>query len=231
MLQQIKKAVGSVPVVGIALRRVYRSVVSKPGLEFHSSDQYWDDRYRKGGNSGPGSYNRLAYFKAEVLNQFVRDHGVKTVIEFGCGDGAQLRLAEYPDYIGVDVSPWAVSACKKIYRGDTGKSFLLSTEVSSGQRADLALSLDVIFHLVEDEIFESYMRKMFQVADRYVVIYSSNYAQVWSEPHVRHRAFSQWVDRNQPEWHLREVINNKYPYDPRDPENTSFSDFFIYQRR
>jgi Methyltransferase domain len=231
MLQRIKRAVGSVPVVGIALRRVYRSVLSKPGLEFHNSHQYWDDRYRKGGNSGPGSYNRLAYFKAEVLNQFVRERGVETVIEFGCGDGAQLRLAEYPSYIGVDVSPWAVNACKKMYRGDPDKSFLLSTEVSSGQKADLALSLDVIFHLVEDEIFEAYMRKMFQVADRYVVIYSSNYEQAWSEPHVHHRAFNQWVDRNQPEWHLRDMIKNKYPYDARDPENTSFSDFFIYQRR
>ena len=230
MLQRIKKAVGSVPIVGIALKRVYRSVVSKSGLAFHSSDQYWDDRYRKGGNSGPGSYNRLAYFKAEVLNQFVRDHGVEKVIEFGCGDGAQVRLAEYPSYIGVDVSPWAVNACKKMYCGDTCKTFLLSTEVPSARKADLALSLDVIFHLVEDEIFESYMRKMFQVAARYVVIYSSNHEQAWSDPHVRHRAFSQWVDRNQPEWQLREVIRNKYPFDPSDPDNTSFSDFFIYQR-
>src|SRR5580704_5652224 len=104
MLQRIKKTVGRVPIVGIALKRVYSSLVRKPALVFQSSDQYWNDRYRNGGNSGPGSYNRLAYFKAEVLNQFIRDRGVEKVIEFGCGDGAQLRLAEYPSYIGVDVS-------------------------------------------------------------------------------------------------------------------------------
>ena len=231
MLRRIKKAVGGVPLVGIALKRVYRSLVSKPGLEFHSSDQYWDDRYRKGGNSGPGSYNRLAYFKAEVLNQFVRDRAVKKVIEFGCGDGAQLRLAEYPSYVGVDVSPWAVNACKKMYRSDPRKTFLMSTEVPPDQKADISLSLDVIFHLVEQETFESYMRKLFQVANRYVVIYSSNYEQAWSDPHVHHRAFSRWIDRNQPEWRLHEVIKNKYPYDDKDPDNTSFSDFFIYQRR
>jgi hypothetical protein len=230
MLQRIKKTVGRVPIVGIALKRVYSSLVRKPALVFQSSDQYWNDRYRNGGNSGPGSYNRLAYFKAEVLNQFIRDRGVEKVIEFGCGDGAQLRLAEYPSYIGVDVSSFAVNACREMYRGDPGKIFLLSTEVPPGQKADLALSLDVIFHLVEEEIFESYIRKMFQVADRYVVIYSSNHEQAWSDPHVRHRAFSKWVDRNQPEWQLREVIKNKYPYDPSDPDNTSFSDFFIYQR-
>jgi hypothetical protein len=231
MLQRIKKAVGSVPIVGTALKRVYRSLASKPGLVFQSSHKYWEERYRKGGNSGPGSYNQLAHFKAEVLNQFIRNYGVEKVIEFGCGDGAQLGLAEYPSYIGVDVSPWAVNACKKMYRGDARKTFLLSTEVPLDLKADLALSLDVIYHLVEDETFESYMRKMFQVADRYVVIYSSNCEQAWSEPHVRHRAFTQCVERNQPEWHLREVIRNKYPYDARDPDNTSFADFFIYERR
>jgi|HubBroStandDraft_6_1064221.scaffolds.fasta_scaffold270044_2 hypothetical protein len=231
MFQRIKKAVGSVPIVGTALKRVYRLLASKRGLVFKSSHKYWDERYRRGGNSGPGSYNQLAHFKAEVLNQFIRNYGVEKVIEFGCGDGAQLGLAEYPSYIGVDVSPWAVNACKKMYRGDARKTFLLSTEIPLDLKADLALSLDVIYHLVEDETFESYMRKMFQVADHYVVIYSSNYEQAWSEPHVRHRAFTQCVERNQPEWQLREVIRNKYPYDARDPDNTSFADFFIYERR
>ena len=231
MLQRIKKAVGNVPIVGIALKRVYRSFAGKPGLAFHSSHQYWDDRYRRGGNSGPGSYNRLAYFKAEVLNQFVRDNAIEKVMEFGCGDGAQIGLAEYPVYIGVDVSPWAVKACKKMYSGDSRKTFFQSSEVPADQKADLTLSLDVIYHLVEEEIFESYMRKLFEVADRYVVIYSSNYDQPWSDPHVRHRAFTQWIDLNQRDWELRQVIKNKYPYDPTDPDNTSFADFFIYQRR
>ena len=48
---------------------------------------------------------RLAAFKAEVPNDFVRARGIDSVIEFGCGDGAQLALAEYPAYVGIDVSP------------------------------------------------------------------------------------------------------------------------------
>lgn len=38
-------------------------------------------------------------------NDFVRARGIDSVIEFGCGDGAQLALAEYPAYGGIDVSP------------------------------------------------------------------------------------------------------------------------------
>jgi hypothetical protein len=41
-------------------------------------------------------------------------------------------------------------------------------------RFDLELSLDVIYHLVEDEVFDAYMRSLFAHAGRFVVIYSSN---------------------------------------------------------
>jgi hypothetical protein len=231
MLQQIKKVVSNVPIVGIALKRLYRSLRGKTGIAFQSSYQYWDERYRMGGNSGAGSYKRLARFKAEVLNEFVRDHSIKTIIELGCGDGAQLGLAEYPNYVGVDVSPWAVKKCRSIFRGDARKRFFLSTEIPTNQKAELALSLDVIYHLVEDKIFDAYMHQLFQVAERYVILYSSNDDKKLSVPHVRHRAFSQWVDHYCPEWELGAVIKNRYPHDPDDPENTSFADFFIYQKR
>ena len=41
-------------------------------------------------------------------------------------------------------------------------------------RADLTLSLDVIYHLVEDDVFVSAMRALFDKAARFVVIYASN---------------------------------------------------------
>ena len=36
-----------------------------------NSHEYWEKRYASGGNSGAGSYNYLAEFKAEILNNFV----------------------------------------------------------------------------------------------------------------------------------------------------------------
>src|ERR1700689_4886366 len=71
---------------------------------FHSPS-YWDSRYAGGGNSGDGSYGNLAKFKASVLNQFVAENRIASVVEFGCGDGNQVSLAEYPRYVGIDVSP------------------------------------------------------------------------------------------------------------------------------
>lgn len=87
------------------LNRIWRR------LKFTNSKSYWESRYQKGGNSGFGSYGRLAKFKAEVLNDFVAKNSIQSVMEFGCGDGNQLKLAVYPKYIGLDVSPKAIKRC------------------------------------------------------------------------------------------------------------------------
>ena len=76
---------------------------------FSDSVTLWEQRYLMGGNSGQGSYGVLAEFKAKIVNQFVEEFEVKSLVEFGCGDGSQLMLANYPRYVGLDVSQKAVS--------------------------------------------------------------------------------------------------------------------------
>lgn len=194
-----------------------------PSLAFEGSERYWQERYAVGGNSGGGSYGALAKFKASVLNDFVVRKGVKSVIEFGCGDGNQLSLAAYPGYIGVDVSLDAVRLCQKLFAEDSTKQFLLVSEYE-GQKGELSLSLDVIYHLVEDSVFDGYMRRLFGAADRFVVIYSTNFASELSETarHVRHRRFTDWVEEHCPQWSLHEVAKNT--------ESGSGCDFYFYGR-
>lgn len=197
---------------------------------FAGSGEYWEQRYRSGGNSGAGSYNRLARFKADFLNRFVEDQRIRSVIEFGSGDGAQLSLARYPQYIGVDVSETVLRLARRRFAGDPSVRFLHVSEVTSSLSADLALSLDVIYHLVEDEVFEAHIRQLFDSAKRFVIVYSSNDQASWRSPHVRHREFTSWVERNRPEFRLIEHVPNPYPFDPEDLRNTSFADFFVFQR-
>ena len=75
-----------------------------PLLGFKDSRQYWETRYRIGGNSGEGSRGVNAEYKAEILNRFIKSHGVDSIIEFGCGDGYQLAMFDIARYTGVDVS-------------------------------------------------------------------------------------------------------------------------------
>lgn len=222
MLDLIKGSLKMVPVIGPSLVRLHRKM-----NHFKSSD-YWDRRYRIGGNSGAGSYGRLAKFKAEFLNTFIREHQVSSVIEYGCGDRAQLDLARYPSYLGIDVSTKAVDICRTRFAGDESKRFMQLDGVTPDLVADLSLSLDVIYHLVEDSTFDAYMRLLFESARNFVIVYSSNVEEECSAKHVRHRQFTRWVEQNKPNWHLSLILKNRYPFDPEDPEQTSFADFYVY---
>jgi hypothetical protein len=196
---------------------------------FKSSEKYWVERYRRGGNSGFGSYGKLAQYKADILNDFVEKNALGTVIEYGCGDGHQLTLAKYPHYIGFDVSPDAIALCRKLFADDRNKTFYLMDEYD-GQKADLTLSLDVIYHLVEENVFEKYMRLLFVSSKRYVIVYSSNVdANSFSSPHVKHRNFTRWIEANVQAWDLIKHIPNAHAH-VRNSKERSNADFFIYQK-
>jgi hypothetical protein len=221
MMEHLRKYVERIPFADAALRRV--------GIGgFSTSADYWERRYRKGGNSGAGSYRNLAEFKARVVNDFVGRNRIQTVIEHGCGDGAQLQLAKYSRYTGVDVSSTAIELCRRAFAGDSTKQFILAQDLDDDTQAELALSLDVIYHLVEDDVFERYMYKLFRSASRFVIMYSSNMDSSWPSQHVRHREFTRWVEKNEAGWSLLSTIKNIYPYDPERENETSFADFYIF---
>jgi hypothetical protein len=169
-------------------------------------------------------------FKAEFLNEFVARNQVRTVVEFGSGDGAQLELAEYPSYVGVDVSRTAIAATRRRFADDATKTFLHSSEAPPDLTADLSLSLDVIYHLVEDAVFQRYMSDLFDAGARFVIIYSSNLDEAGPTPHVRHRCFTDWVDQVRPDFTLTDRVSNPFPFNANDPDNTSFADFYMYAR-
>lgn len=223
----MKETIKKIPVLGPTLRAVYRFF--KPIKRFENSRAYWEDRYREGGDSGPGSYGKLAEFKASVLNEFVAQHNVQTVIEHGCGDGNQLRLANYKSYLGIDISPASISVCRKKFSSDNSRQFK-TVDDYSGETAELALSLDVIFHLVEDDVYQAYMKRLFQSADKYVIIYSSNTdIEEEASEHENPRKFSADVEVQFPDWKLIRQIPNKYPFNG-NAQVSSTSDFYIYQK-
>jgi hypothetical protein len=119
--------------------------------------------------------------------------------------------------------------CRTKFADDATKRFHLTDELPADVTADLTLSLDVIYHLIEDDVFESYMAELFDRSTRYVVVYSSNEEDAIPARHVRHRQFSRWVGDNRPEWKLIETIPNPYEWDASKPHHTSFADFFVYE--
>lgn len=195
-----------------------------------NSKTYWEERYQRNLTSGCGSYGRLSEYKASVINEFIDEFAIESVVEFGCGDGNQLKQIKCKKYVGYDVSQCVINKCKALFAFDTGKTFDLY-ENYGGTQYDLSLSLDVIYHLVEDNVFNEYMIKLFNAASKYVIIYSSN-GDIFTEhaTHILDRHFTNWIITNRKDFMLYKHIKNKYPYTPANPDQTSVSDFFIYKK-
>lgn len=225
MKNQLRIAIKKTPLINTAAR-IMLTLLGK--WTFPGSKRYWEQRYTWGGTSGPGSQGRLAEFKAEIINSFVKNNKINSVIDFGCGDGNQLSLFNFRQYIGLDVSEKAIRLCRERFKNDKSKRFSLYDPEHFNNhslfKADLALSLDVIYHLVEDHPFELYMRHLFSAAKKYVIIYSPDTENpIFILPHCKSRQFSKWIEINLPEWKLIKKIKNRYP-------NESDSDFFIYKK-
>jgi hypothetical protein len=218
---------------------------SGPSFAKHyvSADRYWDTRYEYGdaarglaATSGSGSRGKNALWKATIVNAFVKRNKIPSVLDLGCGDGHQLNYAEYEMYTGIDRSVVAIKHLSSRWGSDWTKRFLWY----NGSRAffhrpptaDAALSLEVIFHITEDDLFEEYMHMLFDSAKRFVVIMTYNPSMkedcstqgfcFSDQPHIRFWPVTKWVEENKPGWKLASSLQHKYP-------TTCFSDFFFFQ--
>lgn len=192
------------------------------------SAQYWEKRYAAGGTSGAGSYGAAAEWKAGVVNRWLKENEITSVVDLGCGDGNQLAALDCPRYLGLDVSRTAVRLCAERFESDPSKSFLRYDpealfDRAGWLRADAAMSLEVIFHLVESEVYETYMRHLFAVADRYVIICNNSESGGRVAPHLRFRSFTDWVAENCGEW--QQIAREDPPQDLG-----LVSSFYLYRR-
>lgn len=197
---------------------------------FETSKSYWQDRYASGGSSGAGSYGKLAKYKADFISKFLSSHNIDSVIEFGCGDRNQISLISYKQYLGLGVSNSAIEICRRKFLQYSNYQF---DHVSSykGQVFDLRMSLDVIYHLVEDEVFEKYMIDLFSSASRYVLIYLSNFDAV-GNAYVRHRQFTNWIATHKPDF--KQISCEENPFSVagriRKRQPISSANFYIFER-
>lgn len=213
----------------------HRLKISIKNLFFGGTEKYWNNRYLKNGNSGNGSYNLLAAYKAEILNRFIEFHEIDKLIEFGCGDGNNLGLINCSKYIGLDISREAIKICMTKFKNDFNKSFFLYNpmyfqDYNEMFRAELTISLDVIFHIVEFEIFEKYMHDLFDSSTKFVIIYSRN-KNSKQEFHINNREVTSWIKRNVPNFNLINEIKNKFNQKETQSDLVSESDFYVYKKQ
>jgi len=195
-------------------------------LPFDSKD-YWENRYMAGGDSGAGSYDAKAEYKANIFNSIVKEYNISDVIEFGCGDGNNLSYYNIDYYTGFDVSETAIKICIDKYKEDSKKSFILyspSKFKSGGLKSSMTISFEVIFHLVEDEVFIAYMKDLFNTSSKYVLICSSNDNNLKDmATHVKHRKFIDYISDDF-------ILKTKIKTPQEGNLKGFFSDFYLFER-
>jgi hypothetical protein len=179
-----------------------------------NSKEYWEKRYSRGGNSGVGSQGILAKYKADIINNFVNSHLIQSVCELGCGDSL-FELFDFDNYIGYDVSQFIIdnNIKKSKYHFTSNFDELL--------QYDLVLSLDVILHLIEDDIYYEHMASLFNLSKKYVIIYSPDEDKVLGGIHNKYRKFTNDISNT---FQLIEFIENPY----KGPHTQA--DFYIYEK-
>ncbi len=203
---------------------------------------YWDRRYREGRTSGAGSEGNEGAYKAQYLTDFTHQHNITSVIDWGCGDGQVLELVRFPEgvkYVGVDVSSTIVERMQEKfvspYTFFTAAEYLESIDqLGRWMQANtphtinghplqftLALSMDVLFHLPNDEDYHEYLNCLFGSASRFVIIYSTNYAGGRTARHVYRREFTPDIAEQFPEWKLTAV---------ESPLREGLASFFVYEK-
>lgn len=216
------------------ISKLFRFIMTKGEQKFTNSISYWEDRYKSGSNSGGGSYGRLALFKAKIINKFLEENNIVEVLELGCGDGNQLQLLNCKKYYGFDVSKTIINSNIEKFKTDNSKSFIyydpkLFCDSAGMVKVDLALSLDVIYHLVENNYFELYMNHLFAFSNKFVLIYSTN-EDTPQINHEKNRNFEKWINENIVGWKLINKIENEFPFKPTNINETSNAQFFVYQK-
>lgn len=190
------------------------------GIEFSTSSEFWEKTYRLGNTSGSGSYGRVAAFKAKTLNDFVARNNIKRVLDLGCGDGNQNALFDFPHYTGIDTSETIINKNKALY-ADTPHREFFQNDCSDGgadthvYQPDLVVSLDVIFHLIEDELYNAYMNALFHSGNRYAIAFTHKLPAGEPVPetqsdHTKFRDVEGWAIENAPDFQLIDCLPNPY---------------------
>ncbi len=190
--------------------------------------KWWNDWYSANNGSGGGSRGVLAQFKADVINGFIEKNNVVSTVEFGCGDGYNLKMIQYKRYVGFDVSSVVIDKCKVMFKDDKTKSFYVYTPQSfvknANDHVDLVVCLDVLYHVVNEEEYVKLLDDIFSYSSPYVILYTSLRARpfVPESPEILHRDVFLYLEKYKN--YEAEIIVQRY-------QKESGSDFIILRKK
>lgn len=132
---------------------------------------YWEQRYKNGGNSGEGSRGKHREWKWSILNKYI--NGIDNIVDVGCGDLAFMEGIDAINYTGIDISQTMVARNTKI---KPEWNFILSSAdiKIDGVKGDVVFCHDMLFHIMDDDIYEKILENLIAYSNEYISIFTWN---------------------------------------------------------
>jgi 2-polyprenyl-3-methyl-5-hydroxy-6-metoxy-1,4-benzoquinol methylase len=134
--------------------------------------RYWDHRHRKEGDLRSGGHvgwdtaaNEAFYLRRtalllEIIGDRVGQEDRIVALDAGCGKGRFARALTACGLIvdGIDASPEAIAQCRE--QGEGRYEVARLAEFRNAYLYDVVYTVDVLFHILEDEDWEASLRNL-----------------------------------------------------------------------
>lgn len=147
---------------------------------------YWEEHYRRGGDSGEGSSGAVRDYKWQVISKFSK---LQDVIDIGCGDLQLWEGRGCVNYLGLDISPTVIK--KNQEKRPDWKFIVFDSSASLPLKADTVLCLEMLFHVLDEQVFIKTIKNLCEYSSNWIFIYT------WKE-----NPFADWHIRKQAVWNL-----------------------------
>lgn len=172
--------------------------------------EYWEKRYRSGRTSGMGSYGKNGKRKTEIVNNYIKKYSIKSILDLGCGDGNQTKMLKgFEKYVGYDISEYVIELCSIKFSDNNAIKFY--TDINKLPTAELCLSLDVIYHILDEVDFVKHMSLLFTKSTKYVLIFSTECTGKLNK-YILHHKFKDYIKMHHSDFELIEIINGATKY-------------------
>jgi SAM-dependent methyltransferase len=135
-------------------QRSYETLSVRQSFRKIYSTKVWGDNGQPF-YSGPGSHGPIADQYSAAVAAFIKDHGVRSVVDCGCGDfsiGGRIVEATAVQYTGVDVVDDLIEHHKKTVQNSRVSFLCADLTRDPLPSADLYLIRQVLQHLANREI-------------------------------------------------------------------------------
>ncbi len=135
---------------------------------------FWDLRYSLYPDlgSGVGSRGDVLDFKRELVKHVSYPYKQLKIIDVGCGDLELMKLFEFDNYIGLDVSSEALKIAKE--KRPNWNFSNISITNDSIKSAELIFCFDVLIHQSKQEDFELIVKNIVEKSNSRIVIGAYN---------------------------------------------------------